>query len=296
MQPITGKIKSFHADNVFIRKPSSTSKKWRKGETTVSQIREDEGFEVSTYRKLLDEVAFVTINNRNYDIFFRGQGTDHKDKNGKSKIYPSIYRPPRTKDGRPGTSIRMQEIDRRYNQLYALINESKGNADLMAKYKNDPLTYFDEFHISQFQHYEIVQTPFIDITQSLRVAASFALRKSSTGYLYVFGLPYPNGSISHYIDQNIVLVKLQNVSPVDAYRPRYQEGYLVGKYPIKREKEAGDNLARRMIAKFKLVNHNGKFWEPDFTRIGDEVLFPEPDAHKAVLNDLKRNMNINDIL
>ncbi|WP_160144137.1 FRG domain-containing protein [Chryseolinea soli] len=254
------------------------------GKTSVAQIRTSSGYPVATFRQLLDEVAFVTINNRNFEMFFRGQREDHKDRLKKTKIYPSIFRP------LPGKkAVTRSLLEKRHYELHALINGARADQGLIEKYSNDPFISFDEFHIAQFQHYGIVETPFIDITQSLRVAASFALRNSQEGYLYVFGLPYPNGSISHFIDQQIVLVKLQNVSPVDAYRPRYQEGYLVGKFPITASKEAGDNLARRMIAKFKLENSNGKFWDPDFTQIKDEILFPENDQHEIFLENLKRN-------
>lgn len=286
MQPITTSITSYHEQSVFI---SVRKNKWdqisKMGQTSVGQIRKSKGHLVTTFRQLLDEVALVTINNRNFEMFFRGQSHDYKDNKGKSKIYPSLYRPLNGKK-----SIRKELIEQRYKDMDRLIAGSRDADELMQKYLNDPLTSFDEFHISQFQHYEIIPTPLIDITQSLRVAASFALREGSGGFLFVFGLPYPNGSISHFIDQQILLIKLQNVSPVDAYRPRYQEGYLVGKFPIKKPKEAGDNLARRMIAKFRLQNHNGKFWDEDFSKYGDHILFPSQDFHKTALEALRRKV------
>ncbi len=132
-------------------------------------------------------------------------------------------------------------------------------------------------------------TPLIDITQSLRVAATFALRNSNSGYLYVFGLPYPNGSISHFIDQKIVLVKLQNVCPTRALRPRYQEGFMVGKFPFRPTKEGGDNLARRLVAKFLLNNDSGEFWDKDFQPLPGEILYPQNDWFD---NDLHKKMTI----
>lgn len=149
----------------------------------------------------------------------------------------------------------------------------------------------DEAYYSLFQHYDVTPTPLIDITQSLRVAASFALETTNTGYLYVFGLPYPHGSISHYIDHNILLIKLQNVSPTYAFRPRYQEGYLVGKFPMRPTKEAGDNLARRLIAKFKLDNTANRFWDPDFTPMPAEVIYPTKDEAKEKFLELKHRFS-----
>ena len=37
--------------------------------TNVGQIRKSNGHPVTTFKKLLDEVALVTINHRNFDMF-----------------------------------------------------------------------------------------------------------------------------------------------------------------------------------------------------------------------------------
>lgn len=164
----------------------------------------------------------------------------------------------------------------RYEDLYHMV-------DMVAKRR----VYDHEYYLSLFQHYDILPTPLIDITQSLRVAASFALQSSDKGFLYIFGLPYPNQSISHYTDLGIVLVKLQNVCPVSALRPRYQEGYLVGKYPIRPTKEASDNLARRLVAKFELNNTHGDFWDADFQKMPINVLYPKNDPIEQELLEAK---------
>jgi hypothetical protein len=122
----------------------------------------------------------------------------------------------------------------------------------------------------------------------LRVAATFALRESVKGFVYVFGLPYPNQSISYYSDLGIVLIKLQNVVPVDALRPRYQEGYLVGKYPIRPTKTNGDDLANRMVAKFQVDNSDGKFWDTDFQPMPQDILYPKGDKIEESLINMKK--------
>lgn len=261
-----------------------TKQDWERSDATVSKIRISNGFPIKSFRDLVEEVAIVTLNNRNYEMFYRGQTIDYKDSQGnfyKSKtpktiIYPTICRPDRKANDTYKASIRKTHVSERYKDLKRMIELSSGG-------------YFqlDEYYLSLFQHYEILPTPFIDITQSLRVAATFALRNSSTGFLYVFGLPFPNGSISYYVDQGIVLIKLQNVCPPSAYRPRYQEGYLVGKYPVRPTKEASDNLARRLVAKFYLDNTENKFWDKNFTSIPEDVLFPKDDTFEKQLNDLK---------
>jgi hypothetical protein len=294
MQPIETKLYApFIAERKSINlKPGlnlsfeyQIDKVWERVGATVSKIRSSDGFPVKTFRQLVDEVAIVTINNRNYEMFYRGQTFDYKDSQGayykdkksRTVIYPSICRPERKEDGTYKASIRKLHIQKRYDDIYQMIEMWSGR-----KYNQE------ELYLSLFQHYEILSTPLIDITQSLRVAATFALRKSDTGYVYVFGLPFPNGSISHFIDLGIVLIKLQNVCPVDAYRPRYQEGYLVGKYPIKPTKDGGDNLARRLVAKFRLDNSNGKFWDENFQPMPEDILFPKDDKFEKKMNDIKQ--------
>jgi len=283
MRAILGKFYSYYLKVEIIPSLSfkrqgldQVRKRWETDDATVSKIRLSEGYRVESYRKLVEEIANVTLWNKEYEMFYRGQTTDYKDKNGKSVIYPTICRPGKKEGGDYKASIRQEEVKQRYQVLNDLI-------DFYDRRRNK----LDEYYYSLFQHYEVHTTPFIDITQSIRTAATFALRGCDIGYLYVFGLPYPNGSISHYIDSEIVLVKLQNVSPSDAFRPRYQEGYLVGKLPIKANKTGSDNLARRMIAKFLLDNTSGKFWDDNFPKLPEEVIFPTDDLYAKELSNVK---------
>jgi hypothetical protein len=261
---------------------------WERTDATVTKIRSGNGFPIPNFRKLIEEVAIVTLANKQYEMFYRGQTIDYKDcqaifykdKKPKTIIYSPICRPEKKDDGTYKLSIRKNIIARRYDELYKLI-------DFIPKKRN----YHPEYHFSLFQHYGILPTPLIDITQSLRVAATFALRGSQTGYVYVFGLPFPNQSISHYTDMGIVLVKLQNICPVQALRPRYQEGYLVGKYPFYSVKEDSDNLARRLVAKFFLDNTKGDFWDADFQPMPDDVLFPKNDTLELELQEVKRSFH-----
>lgn len=248
-------------------------------EASVSKVRQSPGYPIITFRSLIEQVAYVTLNNTQFEMFYRGQSGDYKDKNGKTVIYPSICRPEKKFDGKLKASIRQSTLTLRYQDLWEL--KELARREFRMHYG------MDEAYYSLFQHYDVTPTPLIDITQSLRVAASFALERTPTGFLYMFGLPYPHGSISHYIDHNILLIKLQNVSPTNAFRPRYQEGYLVGKFPIRSTKEGGDNLARRLVAKFKLDNTTDSFWDPDFTPMPPEVIYPTKDEAKENFLKLK---------
>ncbi len=263
---------------------------WERMDATVNRIRATDGYPVTTFRQLMDEVAKVTLSNSNYEMFYRGQTVDYKnnqavfykDRKPKTIIYPSICRPDLHEDGKPKHSIKKTQISRRYEELAKMIEIIRGRR-----------SYYNEYYYALFQHYGILSTPFIDITQSLRVAATFALKGVRSGYVYVLGLPYPNQSISYYSDLGIVLLKLQNVMPEKAIRPRYQEGFLVGKYPIRPTKTNDDDLANRMVAKFYVDNHDGSFWDPHFQPIPDEVLYPENDEVETELLKMKEKYKKN---
>lgn len=256
--------------------------------TTVNSIRACDGFPVKTFRELMDIVAQVTLNNGSYEMYYRGQVLDYKNNQSsfyrnrtpKTVILPTICRPGEKSNKR---SITKSQIIKRYDKLETMTGLAK-ETDL---FENEKKVSFNEYYYSLFQHYDITSTPLIDITQSLRVAATFALRESNTGYVYVFGLPFPNQSISYFADLGIVLIKLQNVVPVDAIRPRYQEGFLVGKFPITATKSNFDNLANRLIAKFQVDNTKGNFWDDFFQPMPEDLLFPKKDKVESELNRIK---------
>lgn len=258
---------------------------WKRIDATVNRVRASEGFPVKSFRQLVDEVANVTLSNKKYEMYYRGQNIDYKNNQAvfykeripKTTIYPSICRPERHPDGTLKHSIKKTQITKRYEELSKMIDLVRGRR-----------SYFNEYYYALFQHYDILPTPLIDITQSLRVAATFALKGSTKGFVYVFGLPYPNQSISYFSDLGIVLIKLQNVVPVKAIRPRYQEGYLVGKYPIRPTKTNGDDLANRMVAKFAIDNSDGKFWDKYFQPMPEEILYPKNDEVEDSLLQMKK--------
>lgn len=298
MKKIEGELSTHYQKNVSFTQGNfmdnsfkiGTKKEWDRFGGTVNKVRASEGYKISSFRQLIDEVAVVTLQNKSLEMFYRGQKKDYlnnqaiiyKDRKQKSTILPAICRPDKKPDGTLKYSIRQKNVSDRYEYLYSLI-------DYINQQKRSRLPY--EYYMSLFQHYEIARTPLIDITQSLRVASTFALDNSGFGFLYVFGLPFPNQSISYYTDLGIILLKLQNVVSVDAVRPRYQEGYLVGKFPFSNGKTVSDDLSNRMVAKFKLDNSNGDFWDKYFQPMPKEVLFPKNDIIEKELKTYKEKFD-----
>lgn len=245
------------------------------GQASVSKIRLSDGYAVHDFHELVKLVAQLGVNNSKYNLLFRGQTFDYKDKNERTIIYPRICRPAQSEDGKYKKAIYTSTIKKRWDYLNGLIKHFRGPSQFFM-----PNRYFDEYHMALFQHYGICHTPLIDLTQSLRVAASFALMGKETGFVYAFGLPFPQGSISHFVDIEMTMVKLQSVCPDNALRPHYQEGYLVGRLPFFPKKFGGDNLARRLIGKYLVDNKYGNFWNEDFMPIPNEALMPTVDKFR----------------
>ncbi|QFU75924.1 FRG domain-containing protein [Halioglobus maricola] len=255
--------------------------------STNREIRESEPLRVNTFRELVPVVARIANHNPDYTLFFRGQPKDYLLSSGLSSIYPSIFRS-------PGKSLRIDELSRRFQKLDAcsqmlLSKLDKANIEGIEKLKK-----FPELLWSILQHYEVCDTPLIDLTHSLRVAASFALEKcDSEGYLFAFALPHPQGTITYSTEDELLNVRLLSASPYSALRPHFQEGYLVGSFPIRTErKQASLDLGVRLVA--KLAIPKARFWGADFDAIPHQALYPKNDEIKAICEMVQTEFGAHD--
>ena len=250
------------------------------GHTTPKTVGVDNGFPIKNFRDLVEQVAKLSFLNKDYLLFFRGQKSDYKNKFNSSTFYPTIYR---------GEYLTQQELDYRFDKLQSA---SKILVELFKKHKVEGLTEFQRKKLIQWsllQHYEVTETPLIDITQSLRVACSFAQLDNSeeTAFIYVFGLPYFTNRISVNSEHDLINVRLLSISPPQALRPYFQEGYLVGtdditnEYINKRELD----LNNRLIAKFEIPNSD-IFWGKEFDKIPNSALYPKNDTIEKICKEI----------
>ncbi|MBI1923262.1 FRG domain-containing protein [Candidatus Poribacteria bacterium] len=254
---------------------------------TNKEVKESESLEVSTYKDLVKYIAYISFKNPRFSLFFRGQNQDYKDKENASSLYSSIFRPDSGKDLKSKTLSKRVEalgVAEEWVQRY-LVQDAAFRFEGASK-----LRKFREVRWALLQHYEVVPTPLLDVTQSLRVACSFALMNASKhGYVYVLGFPHINGSISYSVEEQMLNVKLLSICPPTALRPYFQEGYLVGDFPSSVEKDSQFNFARRLIAKFKLCKST--FWDDYFKEIPKEALFPnEEDEVKKICDEIKERL------
>lgn len=259
-------------------------------QATTAKVRRDKGWLVASFSDLVHCVAQLGSHNSRFNLFFRGQNEDYLDKKNQTKLYPSIFRPDKGQKRLHNNVVRA-----RFKKLQDSMKSLRANShDLGLLFS--PLSIHNEYWLSLLQHYGICFTPLLDLTQSLRVAASFALlnletrRFQESGYLYVLGMPHLHGCISFFADDGMTIVKLQSVCPPQALRPHFQEGYLVGRWPRTGAKQATDNFAYWLVGKYQLDNTSADFFGGDFPPIPADALIPRDDEFRDKLITLFNDM------
>ena len=228
-------------------------------------------FQIPSYRELVSHCAKLAYLNKDQLLFFRGQARDYKSKAGSSTIYPTIYR---------GDYLPQREVNYRFD----ILNEA--SRQLRELFKRQRVHGYKELARKKYvqwsvlQHYQVCDTPLLDLTHSLRVACSFANREStdSSAFVFVFGLPYATNRISVNSEHDVVLIRLLSICPPDALRPYFQEGYLSGTEDITNEYESKTELdfKNRLLAKFEISTED-QFWGLGFSAIPESVLYPQED-------------------
>lgn len=245
------------------------------------EVSKADAFPVSSFSKLMDHIARLSYLNKDYLLFFRGQGTDHTNKAGATTLYPSIYRGERL--SREELNLRFELLLGASHRLIDALQEEK-----LEGYQDVKRRKYIQWSI--LQHYEVCQTPLLDLTHSLRVACSFAFlsENKSDPYLFVFGLPYLTNRISINSEHDIVNIRLLSICPPDALRPYYQEGYLAGTDDITTDYDSKDELDfnNRLVAKFRL-RRNGSFWGMGFKQIPASLLYPKNDKFQKICSSIQ---------
>lgn len=228
-------------------------------------------FHIRNYRALVEHMARLSYANRNHLAFFRGQGNDYQSKAEGSTLYPAIYR---------GDSVVRAELEVRFRQLESA---SRALVRLFDKHEVEGARDVSRKKYVQWsilQHYQVVPTPLLDITHSLRVACSFAQLASAdpTCYVYVLGFPYPTNRISINSEEDVVNIRLLSICPPDALRPYFQEGYMAGTPDVTSDFETKTELdfRNRLIAKFE-IPRGKRFWNDGSAGTPKTALYPSND-------------------
>ena len=252
--------------------------------TTPKTVGKDPAYKIKTFRELVEHTAKLAHRNKDYLLFYRGQKNDYLNKAGVSTFYPTIYR---------GDYLTQQELNYRFDLLYS------ASKMLCQEFKSRKIEGYTELirkkyiQWSVLQHYEVTGTPLSDLTQSLRVACSFALlgNNDETAFIYIFGLPYFTNRISINSEHDLINIRLLSITPPSALRPYFQEGYLIGTEDITNEyvSKSELDLNQRLFAKFEIPN-NRKFWSDGFDKIPENALYPDNDIIKDICDKIKLNL------
>lgn len=254
--------------------------------TSPKTIGRDEGYLVNTFRELVEHTAKLAYKNKDYILFYRGQSTDYKNKKNFSTFYPSIYR---------SQYLKREELIQRFKMLKytskLLVEELKNNN--IEGHREIAKKKYLQWSI--LQHYEVIETPLIDVTQSLRVACSFATLNNrnydKSAYIYVFGLPYYSNRITINSEHDLVNIRLLSISPPQALRPYFQEGYLIGTTDIMNDFKSKElDLNQRLFAKFK-INNTNELWDKEFTAIPKSAIYPDCDDIEKICKRIKKELN-----
>ncbi|MDQ6432856.1 FRG domain-containing protein [Mesorhizobium sp. LHD-90] len=220
----------------------------------TKEVDKADAFPVRTFRQLVEHVARLAYINNDEFLFFRGQSNDYRSRAGGTTLYPGIYR---------GDAIPEREIRHRFDML------DQACKLLIEKWRSQSLEGLRDIRLKRYvqwsilQHYEVHQTPLLDVTHSLRVACSFAQlkRTGGTAYVYVLGLPHVTNRISINSEHEIVNVRLLSICPPAALRPHFQEGYMAGTSDVTTDFDSKTELdfRNRLIAKFAIPD-TVAFW------------------------------------
>lgn len=242
-----------------------------------TEIRQDAGLRVESYLELARLVAELQFLNREHVLLFRGQSNDYKNLQRNTTLKPSLFR------GAGKANPSELELKRRFEMLdhaERLLVEAYGETSMLGR---DRVIRQRIVRWSILQHYEVCGTPLLDVTHSLRIAASFATHGADDeAYIFVVGVPSLGGGITASAEAGLQTVRLSSVCPPDALRPHLQEGYLLGEYPdiaaidqkqLYRHYEV--DFGRRLVAKFRFDPKT--FWKKTaFPLVSKTALYPAP--------------------
>ena len=269
----------------------SFTKIGRKSEaTTCTEVRHGNGLHVTSYVELATKVAELQFMNRDFVLLFRGQPSDWRNKPGNSTLKPSILRAANSQKA-PSE----KELSKCYETLL------RAEQELVSRYRagNTPgATRLRRQQILRWailQHYEVCKTPLLDVTHSLRIAASFASHDADDeAFIYVLGVPNLSGAVTASAEAGLQIIRLASVCPPSALRPHFQEGYLLGEYPeigSPTQKQHYRNyeidFGRRLVAKFKF--NPKEFWHGSYgvPEVRKSALYPGSDPLLVLAQAIK---------
>jgi hypothetical protein len=250
------------------------------------------GHLVSSYLELLEKIAALSYTNSRFRLLFRGQRRDYRlnisgEEGERGILYPSILRPVRGCE-------REGMLDSRFKRLRA------AEERLVQALPTPDILSLRVVRWAVLQHYEVCETPLLDVTLSLQCALSFAFGDGSddNGHLFVLAIPHLSGPVSISTESMTQAIDLAQVCPPKALRPHFQSGILLGDYPEyvdrrQTHKSIGfvaNDFSCRLLTKFSLKKLQSWHLE-GFVPTESRILFPDRrDEWFPILQGIKAAM------
>lgn len=263
-------------------------------ECKCTELRKMAAHDVHSFLELATKIAELQFMNRDFVLLFRGQTKAYRNYQRNTSMKPSLFRDP---SGQNPSSETLRQRFQVLEQAERLLVESYSEALFMGS------TWVKRHRIVRWailQHYEVCPTPLLDVTQSLRIAASFATKMNSReAFVFVLGVPNLSGAITASAEAGLQIVRLSSVCPPAAVRPHVQEGYLLGEYPEMADYEQKGlyrhyeiDFGLRLVAKFRFDPQS--FWQQnDFPLVTQQALYPSPndDPLCRIADQIKAQLN-----
>ena len=253
-----------------------------------------EGHPVRSYFELAMKVAELQFLNRDHVMLFRGQADDHRSPKHGTTLNPTLFRADGAEPLHPATlRARFERLRSAESKLVRLYRYAKfRGADRLARHRS--------IRWAILQHYGVCRTPLLDVTQSLRISATFAAdrNRAGTAYLHVLGVPNRSGAVTASAESGLEIICLSSACPPEAVRPHMQEGFLLGEYPEvadydedARSSYATMDFSRRLVAKFQLKLD--RFWtSASFPPASAEAIYPKKfrDPLLVITDRIRRDL------
>lgn len=260
---------------------------------SCSTVRKSNARFVESFLDLAKKVAELQFMNRDLVLMFRGQSADHRNKSGNTSLKPTIFRA-KTAARLPTENALAARYRRLGNAELALVDSYRaGNTPGSQRLRRQQILRW-----SILQHYEVCRTPLLDVTHSLRIAASFAsLDEPDEAHVMVIGVPHVSGAVTASADAGLQIIRLSSVCPPSAVRPHIQEGYLLGEYPEMAKADQKQNykhyeidFGRRLVAKFRFRPLD--FWaaSEDFPQVCRGALYPPQDPLLTITDAIEAKL------
>ncbi|MCR9062045.1 MAG: FRG domain-containing protein [Rhodobacteraceae bacterium] len=247
------------------------------------------------YLELADRVAAIQFHNPDYVLLYRGQPKDYRRKSN-TTLKATIFRGTSVGDPQKQNLLKPEVLAKRFEilrQAEDRLIEEYHFTDAKRKLRRRRILRW-----AILQHYEVCRTPLLDVTHSLRIAASFASTPGGReAYVYILGLPNLAGAVTASAESGVQIVRLASVCPPQARRPHIQEGYLLGEYPdisdidqLRHFENYEIDFGRRLVAKFRFDPNT--FWaDGNFPKVEHGALYPnENDPLFAMTQDIKNSL------